>query len=414
MCKADGKTPRHWRPSSKQPSPTLPEEIFYLADLIVQAIRVITPPGKSPTSDSIGGLCGVQKCWARAYWRWHWQPGKTQARTLRQPAGQAQADPSTEYEQRHGAKVNEFRENPVGVNAVAAAPAETAQGGCSMLHVKRIMWLYVPAGLICPAPHVGPIHCRQGISIGTLSEYPKVVVGSPLVLRGNFKKSRRAFMLETSPVISIRWISSHARLLDVTYAGCAAPRGLCMDCGAKGGWYPHGKAAHNRRAAAGRGGQCRGMPASGVVARPSGSPRLSAVPYRAGGSARYIETPHGQGWRRVERVDCAKAVLEGGVRVYHARQSRGQLLLPGPLVLVRVIRPAVIPTPFGIAEVMPAKKGIRGINRVHVLRPQILARVEMVCGYHKENENRDGHVQEFSSLLRISSRIFIADPLIKL
>ena len=69
-------------------------------------------------------------------------------------------DPCTEYEQRHGAKVNEFRENPVGVNAVAAAPAEEPLGEGRLFHAARkdIMWLYVPAGLICPAPHVGPIH----------------------------------------------------------------------------------------------------------------------------------------------------------------------------------------------------------------------------------------------------------------
>ena len=44
--------------------------------------------------------------------------------------------------------------------------------------------------------------------------------------------------------------------------------------------------------------------------------------------ARYIETLHGQGWRRVERVDCAKAVPEGGVRVYHARTVEADFYCP--------------------------------------------------------------------------------------
>ncbi len=69
-----------------------------------------------------------EKCWADAYWRWHWQPGKTQAEHYADLLVERKDDPCTEYEQRHGAKVNEFRENPVGVNAVAAAPAEEPLG----------------------------------------------------------------------------------------------------------------------------------------------------------------------------------------------------------------------------------------------------------------------------------------------
>ena len=73
-----------------------------------------------------------EKCWADAYWRWHTQPDavdadglpKTQADHYRDLLAERKNDPCTEYEQRHGARVNEFRENPVGVNAVAAAPAE--------------------------------------------------------------------------------------------------------------------------------------------------------------------------------------------------------------------------------------------------------------------------------------------------
>ena len=73
-----------------------------------------------------------EKCWADAYWRWHTQPDavdadglpKTQADHYRDLLAERKNDPCTEYEQRHGARVNEFRDNPVGVNAVAAAPAE--------------------------------------------------------------------------------------------------------------------------------------------------------------------------------------------------------------------------------------------------------------------------------------------------
>ncbi len=107
-----------------------------------------------------------------------------------------------------------------------------------MLHVKTLCGCTYRLDLYAQPRTWGQYIDGKEISIGTLSEYPKVVVGSPLVLRGNFKKSRRAFMLETSPVISIEWICDHARLLDVTYAGCAAPRGLCMDCGAEGRLVP--------------------------------------------------------------------------------------------------------------------------------------------------------------------------------
>ena len=73
-----------------------------------------------------------EKCWADAYWRWHTQPDavdadglpKTQADHYRDLLAERKNDPCTEYEQRHGARVNEFRDNPVGVHAVAAAPAE--------------------------------------------------------------------------------------------------------------------------------------------------------------------------------------------------------------------------------------------------------------------------------------------------
>ena len=77
-----------------------------------------------------------EKCWADAYWRWHTQPDavdvdglpKAQADHYHDLLAERKNDPCTEYEQRHGTKVNDFRENPVGVNAVAAAPAEEPLG----------------------------------------------------------------------------------------------------------------------------------------------------------------------------------------------------------------------------------------------------------------------------------------------
>ena len=59
-----------------------------------------------------------EKCWADAYWRWHTQPDavdadglpKTQADHYRDLLAERKNDPCTEYEQRHGARVNEFRE----------------------------------------------------------------------------------------------------------------------------------------------------------------------------------------------------------------------------------------------------------------------------------------------------------------
>ena len=72
-----------------------------------------------------------------------------------------------------------------------------------MLHVKTLCGCTYRLDLYAQPRTWGQYIDGKEISIGTLSEYPKVVVGSPLVLRGNFKKSRRAFMLETSPVISI-------------------------------------------------------------------------------------------------------------------------------------------------------------------------------------------------------------------
>lgn len=77
-----------------------------------------------------------EKCWADAYWRWHCNPDKTQAEHYTDLLREREAEPCTEYEQRHGARVNEFRENPVGSEA-ASADIPQSQGSAT---IQKGLW----------------------------------------------------------------------------------------------------------------------------------------------------------------------------------------------------------------------------------------------------------------------------------